>query len=189
MEFIEEIKILENTYHNSNEFISSVGTSPFIITNIPNINSNELDEQYIRAIARYVAANTNSTYLLKTKDSIIYNKEEFNEKLSSLLKESQLLINIANTYEDCDVTYGIYSNQERDYSTVKELEDAFKEAGITNVVYNEQYKVETVFANTDIDVIQIEINGKCRDIDNPEKLKQVCNALINFIKMYSNYSD
>lgn len=186
MEFIEEIKKLENTYQHSEEFIINEGISPVIITNIPNSNSNELQEQYTRAIARFVAANTNSTYLVKTKDRIIYSEEEFKTKLSDLIEKNKiaLLINLSNTEEDADVVYEL-QEKELNYSMIKELEDAIYESGITNYKYKETSSINDL----NIDKINIGINEQCRDIDNPDKLEKICLALINYIKMYTNYTD
>lgn len=189
MEFIEEIKKLDNTYQRPEEFIISEGIAPIIITNIPKSDSNELQEQYTRAIARYVAANTNSTYLVKTKDRINYSEEEFNSNLSSLIVQNKitLLINLSNTKEETDVIYEIPNINENNYSMLKELEDAFHEAGITNDRHIETTKSQ--FEGLNIDVINIGINENCRDVDNPDKLNKICNALINYIKMYTNYTD
>ncbi len=38
---------------------------------------------------------------------------------------------------------------------------------------------------TNIDIIQIEINGNYRDLNQSEKLKKVCESLIKFINQYS----
>ena len=188
MEFIEEIKKLENTYQHSEEFIITEGTSPIIITNIPKKDSNELSEQYTRAIARFVAANTNSTYLVKTKDRIAYSEEELKNKLTSLIEKNKLtlLINLSNTTEENDIVYEFPNITESNYSILKELEDAFHEAGITN---DKQIESKLDFKELNIDVINIGINEKCRNIDNPDKLNMICIALINYIKMYTNYTD
>ena len=186
MEFIEEIKKLENTYQYKEEYMIAEGISPVIITNIPNKDSNELQEQYIRAIARYVAANTNASYLVKTKDRIDYSEEEFKKLLSSLIEKHNitLLINLSNTKENEDIVYELQRN-ESNYTMIKELEDAFHENGITNYKYNEISSTNDL----NIDKINIGINEKCRDIDNLNKLENVCLALINYIKMYTNYTD
>lgn len=207
MEFIEEIKILENTLRNPETYLTSLGTTSVMLTAVHTLDQHredgslKLEEYYTKAIARYVAATTNSSYFVKIKDTNIDSNsqtpDEFKDQLLAYIKENniKLIIDLhgANSERDFDVEFGTLNNISADYTTIKELEDAFKEAGLTNIAYNEPFKgggiTQTVFANTDIDVIQIEINGKCRDIDNPEKLEQVCKALINFIKMYSNYSD
>ena len=188
MEFIEEIKKLENTYQHNEEFIITEGASPIIITNIPKKESTELSEQYTRAIARFVAANTNSTYLVKTKDRITYSEEELKNKLTSLIEKNKvtLLINLSNTTEENDIVYEFPNITESNYSILKELEDAFHEAGITN---DKQIESKLDFKELNIDVINIGINENCRDLDNPDKLNMICTALINYIKMYTNYTD
>ena len=42
---------------------------------------------------------------------------------------------------------------------------------------------------TDIDIIQIEINGKYRDIENIDNMEKICNSLIQFINQYASYQD
>lgn len=41
----------------------------------------------------------------------------------------------------------------------------------------------------EIDVIQIEINGKFRNIENLENMQRVCNALIKFIRKYTTFQE
>lgn len=207
MEFIEEIKILENTFRLKEEYLTYIGTTGVMLTAVHTMDQYKEDgtfkfeEFYTKAIARFVAAKTNSSYYIKIKDTHIDSNslqfDEFKNNLLNYINENnvKLIIDIHGAKEerDFDVEFGTLNNISADYSTIKELEDAFKESGITNISYNSPFKgggiTQTVFANTNIDVIQIEINSKCRDIDNPDKLEKVCNALINFIKMYNNFSD
>ena len=67
-----------------------------------------------------------------------------------------------------------------------------KENGINNIEHNNPIKgggiTQYIYGNTNIDIIQIEINKKYRDINNLNKLEQLCNSLLSFIKMYSNYN-
>lgn len=207
MEFIEEIKILENTLRSPETYLTYIGQTPVILTAVHTMEQHKEDgslkyeEYYTKAIARYVAAKTNSSYFVKIKDTHIDSNgktlDEYKEQLLNHIKEKniKLVIDIhgAKSDRDFDVEFGTLNDISADYTTVKELDDAFHEMGITNIAYNQPFKgggiTQTVFANTDIDVVQIEINGKCRDINNPEKLEKVCNALINFIKMYANYTD
>ena len=67
----------------------------------------------------------------------------------------------------------------------------YQEFGINNIKYNEPFKgggiTQVIFSNTSIDVIQLEINKKFRDINDCEKMEKLCNSLIFFIKQYANY--
>ena len=77
-----------------------------------------------------------------------------------------------------------------DYSTIKELKEAFIEHGITNIEINNPFKgggiTKTIYGNTNIDVIQIEINRKYRNIENLEKIETLIESIISFIKQYTN---
>ena len=90
-----------------------------------------------------------------------------------------------------DIELGTLYNLSADFSTINELKESFIENVITNVEINNPFKgggiTQFIYANTDIDVIQIEINRKYRDINKSEKLKQVCDCLIRFIEQYNKY--
>lgn len=207
MEFIEEIKILENTFRSKETYLTYIGNTDVLLTAVHTMDQLKEDgtfkfeEFYTKAIARYVAAKTDSSYFVKIKDTNIDSNslviDDFKEQLLNYIEENniKLIIDIHGAKEerDFDVELGTLNNISADYSSIKELEDAFKEVGITKVQYNNPFKgggiTQTIFANTNIDVIQIEINGKYRNIDEPEKIEKICKALINFIKMYNNIVD
>ena len=207
MEFIEEIKILENTFRSKETYLTYIGNTDVLLTAVHTMDQLKEDgtfkfeEFYTKAIARYVAAKTDSSYFVKIKDTNIDSNslvtDGFKEQLLNYIEENniKLIIDIHGAKEerDFDVELGTLNNISADYSSIKELEDAFKEVGITKVQYNNPFKgggiTQTIFANTNIDVIQIEINGKYRNIDEPEKIEKICKALINFIKMYNNIVD
>ena len=58
-----------------------------------------------------------------------------------------------------------------------------------NIVYNNPFKgggiTKYIYGNTNIDVIQIEINQNFRDINQIENIKKVCDSLIAFIQKYT----
>lgn len=207
MEFIEEIKILENTFRNKETYLTYIGNTDVLLTAVHTMDqlkedgSYKFEEYYTKAIARYVAAKTDSSYFVKIKDTNIDSNsvilDDFKEQLLNYIEENdiKLIIDIHGAKEEreFDVEFGTLNNISADYSSIKELEDAFKEVGITKVQYNNPFKgggiTQTIFANTNIDVIQIEINAKYRNIEEPEKIKNICDALINFIKMYNNIVD
>lgn len=78
-----------------------------------------------------------------------------------------------------------------DFSTIKELEEAFTENGILNISHNDPFMggaiTQGIYGLTDVDVIQLEINGKYRDYDNLELLEKLVKSLENFIKQYYEY--
>lgn len=202
MQFKDEILKYESSNYN-NPYIMKIGLLPVIITAPHGVKQKKedgtikLSEPFTKAIAMYVANNLNTSFLIKTKDTGIDansdNKEVFKETLLQIIKTQniKLLIDLHGSKKerDFDIEFGTLNNLSADYSTVKELEDAFKEHGIKNVIYNDPFKgggiTRYIYGNTDIDVIQIEINRKFRDIDNIDNLKKVCDSLIAFIKQYT----
>lgn len=78
-----------------------------------------------------------------------------------------------------------------DFSTIKELEEAFLNNGIKNVEHNDPFKggaiTQNIYSLENVDVIQLEINGKYRDFNNIELLEKVINSLVDFVKQYNEY--
>lgn len=202
MQFKDEMLNYESSNYNA-PYIMKIGLLPVIITaphtmkQIKQDGSIKLSEPFTKAIARYVANKLDTSFLIKTQDTGIDansdNKEEFKETLLQVIKTQniKLLIDIHGSKKDrnFDIEFGTLNNLTSDYSTIKELEDAFKEHGINNIVYNDPFKgggiTKYIYGNTDIDVIQIEINQKFRDINNVDNLQKVCDSLIAFIKQYT----
>ena len=91
MEFIEEIKILENTFRNKETYITYIGNTDVLLTAVHTMDqlkedgSYKFEEYYTKAIARYVAAKTDSSYLVKIKDTNIDSNsvilDDFKEQL------------------------------------------------------------------------------------------------------------
>ena len=145
----------------------------------------------------YIANKLDTSFLIKTQDTGVDansdNKEDFKETLLQIIKSQniKLLIDIHGSKKerDFDIEFGTLNNLSADNSTLKALEEAFNEQGIKHIVYNEPFKgggiTKYIYGNTDIDVIQIEINQKFRDIDNIDNLKKLCDSLITFIKQYT----
>lgn len=202
MQFKDEMLNYESSNYNA-PYIMKIGLLPVIITaphtmkQIKQDGSIKLSEPFTKAIARYVANKLDTSFLIKTQDTGIDansdNKEDFKETLLQVIKTQniKLLIDIHGSKKDrnFDIEFGTLNNLTSDYSTIKELEDAFKEHGINNIVYNDPFKgggiTKYIYGNTDIDVIQIEINQKFRDINNVDNLQKVCDSLIAFIKQYT----
>ena len=83
---------------------------------------------------------------------------------------------------------GTLNNLSVRQSTIRNLRNSFFEYGIYEFVLNEPFKgggiTKYIFGKTEIDVIQIEINGKYRNINDAENMERLCNALIKFIRNY-----
>ena len=203
MAFINEIEELENV-DNIENYIINKGKIPVVLTashtmqQIKEDGSIKLSEPYTKAIALYVSKNINCNSLIKLKDTGIDsnsdNIDEFKLVLKDLIddKNIKLLIDIhgASKDRDFDIELGTLNNMSVDYSTINELKEAFIENGINNIAINDPFKgggiTRYIYGMTDIDVIQIEINKKYRDIENVDNIEKVCNALISFIKQYND---
>ena len=128
----------------------------------------------------------NDTGLDSNKD----NRDEFKIELLSFIKDNniKLVIDLHGSAKarNFDIEFRTLNNLSADFSTIKELEEAFTENGISNIIYNDPFKggaiTEYVYGLKDIDVIQIEINGKYRDYSNLEELERLIKFFENFIK-------
>lgn len=128
-------------------------------------------------------------------DSNKIEKDFFKTKLLDIIKNNniKLVLDIHGAAQNrpFDIELGTLNNLSADFSTINELKEAFTENGITNVEINNPFKgggiTQFVYSNTDIDVIQIEINRKYRDINRFENLKCICDCLVRFIKQYTKY--
>ncbi len=196
-------KILENEMKYENlTYICKNGNNPILLSaphtmmQLKEDGNYKMSETFTKAITMYVGDNTDSFYLIKNKDTGIdsNNSEEdtFKNMLLDIIKDNniKLLIDIHGAKEerDFDIEIGNLNNLSSDFSTVNELVDAFNEEGIFNIEVNEPFKggmiTKTVFFETNIDVIQIEINKKYRNLEKIENINMVCEALINFINQY-----
>lgn len=204
--FKEQIELLE--IDESNQVYNlRIGTLHVMLTAVHTMNqkredgSIKLQEPYTKAIVKYISEKLDTYHYIKLQDTGVesnrLNQEPFKQNLLKYIKEYniKLVIDIHGAKEerDFDVEFGTLNNLTTDFSTIKELEDAFVEQGVKGVVYNDPFKgggiTQSIYGNTEIDVVQIEINKKFRDLNQAEKLEKICNALINFIKMYTNYVD
>ena len=78
-----------------------------------------------------------------------------------------------------------------DFSTIKELEEAFTENGINNINHNNSFNggaiTQEIYSLDDVDVIQVEINAKYRDYSNIKELEKLIQSLQHFVKQYNKY--
>lgn len=204
MEFKKLIEKLE--YDNFDEtYIFRLGNVPVMLTAVhtmEQIKPNgdlKYSEPFTKAIARYVSEKTDCFSFIKLKDTMVDSNslilDDFKVNLLNYIKEKniKLLIDLhgAAITRDFDVEFGTLNNLSADFSTIRELEDAFNEKGIKNIKYNDPFKgggiTQYIYFNTNIDIIQIEINQKFRKLDNCEEIKKICDSLISFVNQYSEY--
>ena len=204
MNFEEIINHLENQYYQT-DYIIKKGNIPILFTAPHTMQQKKedgtikLSEPYTKAIALYLNKYFDVNCLIKIKDTGMDsnrdNHDEFKSELIKFVKENNIKLVIdlhgARGDREFDVEFGTLNQLTADFSTIKELEEAFTENGISNVKYNEPFKggaiTQYLYNLKDIDAIQIEINYKYRnneDIDNIEKL---CKSFENFIKQYNDY--
>ena len=204
MQFNDEINKLENE-EIENDFIILKGNIPILFSAPHTMIQNREDgtikfnEPYTKAILLYLNKYFRTYSIIKNIDTGIDsnrdNYDKYNVEMRRLIKEHniKLVIDIhgAAKEREFDVEFGTLNNLSADFSTIKELEEAFIENGITNISYNEPFKggaiTQGIFGLTDIDVIQLEINGKFRDSNNLDLLNKLINSLEIFIKQYNSY--
>ena len=201
MTFKEEIDKLENSKTESTYLVKK-GTVPIISTAAHTMKQRKkdgtikLNEPFTKAIAKYVSNKTDCSYLIKQKATKIdpnwEELDDFKLLLERFIHEHgvKLLIDIhgASSKREFDVELGTLNNLSVRQSTIRNIRNSFFEYGIYEVVLNEPFKgggiTKYIFGKTEIDVIQIEINGKYRNINDAENMERLCNALIKFIRNY-----
>ena len=156
----------------------------------------------------FVSEYTNKVKILKTfanyEEAYIYYIDLIKEKYNYIIPDDLWLIFIndnniklvidlhgSKKSQDFDIEFGTLNNLSADFSTIKELEEAFTENKISNIIHNNPFKggaiTEYVYGLKDVDVIQVEINGKYRDYNNLEELEKLIKSFENFIKQYKEY--
>ena len=205
MEFKTIINELENEKHQE-DFIIKKGSIPILFTAPHTMEQHKKDgsikvsEPYTKAIALYLNKYFDVNCMVKINDTGLDsnrdNHDEFKQKLIRFVKDNNIKLVIdlhgARNSRDFDVEFGTLNNITADFSTIKELEEAFTENGITNVAYNDPFKggaiTQYLYNLKEIDVIQVEINGKYRDPDNLDNVEKLCKSFENFIKQYNSYT-
>jgi uncharacterized protein YutD len=204
MEFNNEINLFENKSFDS-DFIILKGNVP-ILFSAPhtmmqkhNDGAIKLNEPYTKAISLYLNKYYNVNSMIKINDTgMDSNKDNHDEYKSELLKfveenSIKLVIDLHGAASDrnFDVELGTMNNLSADFSTINEFKEAFIENGIVNVAINNPFKggaiTQYLYDLKDVDVIQLEINGKYRDKNNLVLLEQLIKSLSNFIKQYNEY--
>lgn len=153
MNFINEIKYLENQKFDS-EYIIRIGGIPILfvashtMNQIRNDNTLKLAEPYTKAIALYLNKYYSAHSMVKIKDTGLDsnrdNHDKFKDDLIKYVKNNNIKIVIdlhgAKKEREFDVEFGTLNNLTADYSTIKELEEAFKENNIFNIYHNKPFK-------------------------------------------------
>jgi len=102
----------------------------------------------------------------------------------------KLLIDLhgAKAEREFDIEFGTLNGLTVNSSTLKQLAAVFRKNGVNRIAFNEPFKgggiSQYIYQNADIEVIQIEINQKFRDVKNIENIKKICDSLIDFSKRY-----
>lgn len=202
MNFKEEINILES-YSDNAEFIIKLGKIPILFSaphDIEQILKNGIKkrEPYTKAISLYLNKHCQTYSIVKMNDTGIDsnrdNHDKYKEELIKLVKDNNIKLVIdlhgASSNRQFDVELGTLNNLSADFSTINELKESFIENGIKEVALNNPFKggaiTQYLYNIKDIDVIQLEINGKYRDSNNIELLQKLTTSLINFINQYKN---
>ena len=159
----------------------------------------KLKEPYTKAIALYLNKYCNTYAIVKNNDTGIDsnrdNYDEYNLGMRRLIKDYniKLVIDLHGASKDrkFDIEFGTLNNLSADFSTIKELEEAFTENGINNINHNDPFKggaiTQGIYSLDDVDGIQVEINGKYRDYNNIKELENLIQSLQNFVKQYNEY--
>ena len=204
MNLKEEILYLEDLDFDD-DFIIKKGSIPILFSTphtmeqLRDDGSIKYSEVFTKAIALYLNKYLDTSYIIKIKDTGMDsnrdNHDEYKDTLIKFVKENdiKLVIDLHGSKEerDFDVEFGTLNNLTADYSTIKELEEAFLENGIKNIKHNDPFKggsiTQYLFNLKEVDTVQLEINGKYRDINNIENLEKIIKSLSDFIKQYSEY--
>lgn len=190
--------------HADLTYITKNGQKPVMLTAVHTMaqlkeNGNiKYPEPLTKAIALYVSEVVDCYCLIKNKDTGIDSNAFWDDPFKHMMLENikdnniKLVIDLhgAKKERDFDIELGNLNNLSTDYATINELIDAFNEHKIFNIEVNNPFKggmiTQRVYAETNCEVIQVEINAKYRNLEDPIKIKAICDALICFIKQYNN---
>ncbi len=204
MNFEKEINKLENM-NIDDDFLIIKGTIPILFSaphtmyQLKEDGTTKLKEPYTKAISLYLNKYCDTYSIIKDIDTGIDsnrdNYDKYNIDMRRLIKENDIKLVIdlhgASKDRDFDIEFGTLNNLSADFSTIKELEGAFIENDIKNIILNDPFKggeiTKGIYGLTDVDVIQLEINGKYRDSNNIELLQKIIYSLEKFISKYNEY--
>ena len=188
---------------NTSELIHfEKGTTPILLSAPHTVNFLKEDgnfkmrEGYTKAIVKYLAQKTGAFLMIKeNSDGIDPNKiemEDYKRQLLEIIEKHQirLVLDIhgAASHHNFAIEIGSLDGVSARPQTIESLKTALKNQGITSVAENNPFKgggiTKTVHGNTNIEVLQLEINRNYRDLTHPEKLFHLCKSLENFLKSF-----
>ena len=178
------------------------GTTPILLSAPHTVNFLKEDgnfkmrEGYTKAIVKYLALKTSAFLMIKeNSDGIDPNKPEMENYKHQLLEvinkyQIQLVLDIhgAASHHAFAIEIGSLDGASAKDQTIESLKLNLKNQGIAPVAENNPFKgggiTKTVHGNTNIEVLQLEINRDYRDLTHPEKLFHLCKSLENFLKSF-----
>ena len=156
----------------------------------------KMREGYTKAIVKYLAQKTGAFLMIKeNSDGIDPNKiemEDYKRQLLEIIEKHQirLVLDIhgAASHHDFAIEIGSLDGVSAKPETIKALKTALLNQRIAPVAENQPFKgggiTKTVHGNANIEVLQLEINRNCRDLNHPERLFHLCKSLENFLKSF-----
>ena len=187
-EFSDDFTIIEG-------YMPVVLSAPHTMNHMRDDGTIKASEPYTKALALYLQKRLNCTCFVKNFDTGIDSNsekdEEYKNELIKYIKRNNIKLVLdlhgASLKREFDVELGTLNNLSADYSTIKELKEAFIENGILKVNVNDPFKgggiTKKVYSETLVDVIQIEINRKYRDL-NISNFMLLADALEKFIRSF-----
>ena len=205
MDFKEEINKLERIIYDKDYIIKKgripiLFTAPHAMKQVREDGTIKAGEPYTKAIALYLNKYFDVNCMIKTKDTGLDanrdNRDEFKIELLRFIKDNNIKLVIdlhgSDKDRDFDIEFGTLNNLSADYSTIKELEEAFIENGISNIKHNDPFTggaiTQYIYTLKDVEVIQLEINREYRSNKNIDKLERLCKSLEFFINEYYEYT-
>ena len=182
--------------HFENGSIPILLSAPHTVNFLKEDGNFKMREGYTKAIVKYLALKTGAFLLIKENpDGIDPNKPEMEDYKRHLLQiiedyQIQLVLDIhgAASHHDFAVEIGSLDGVSAKNQTIESLKPALKNQGIAPVAENNPFKgggiTKTVHGNTNIEVLQLEINHNYRNLTQPEKLFHLCKSLENFLKSF-----
>ena len=200
-QFINDITRL--TFDNTEDIIIKKGNSPILFTSIHSMTQTKEDgsikpsEAFTKEVALYLAEKCGVSCMIKNSDTGFdpnrTDIDEFKTKLKRFIKENNIKLVLdlhgAKLEREFDVELGTMNNLSADFSTIMELKEAFEENGINIIEINSPFKggklTQSIFFETNAEVVQIETNYKHRNIHEPDKIFRFTKCLEIFIKQFT----
>ena len=133
MEFIKEIRLLENTTKRKEDYMTSLGSTEVLLSTLELAKSNDhyVEDEFLKAITRYVASYTDSSYFIKLRETSDDNLQKLQEYIDQ--NAIKLLIDINVTTDNNNDIVIKPINKNIDKTIIKELKEALEEENITKI--------------------------------------------------------